>query len=478
MLSFFPFLIVCLVCVADLAPEFTDGMVLQGAPRSTVLYGTATPESTVSIYLDDLLFARADADSQGNWIARLPPQTSSPERHTLRVNSQTLTNVVFGNVYLCVTSDASSSPTCDYFSRSAKSQNSIPTSVVRTSNPEEFSKMRFSGVLVSDDIKDKTKMIQSVRNLKTPHNLMLRTLRDKPFTIIGHRGMPSGCPENTIVSQVVARKTGVMWIEDDTQPSKDHVPFVLHDSELNRTTNGHGNIRNYTAAELKKLDAGSWFDPIFTGTRLPTLEEQLQDLSNRGGNLLLEIKGNHTYEEMVAVHQLIKKTNMTEHVLVQSFGKENILYSKKIAPNIPTGYLCDAEADAVAVSRELGVLAYNPSFLTLKQVPQIVKQLHNAGLIIYVWTPDYPSNWTALENLGVDGVITNRATQLLGWVSAKTGLDYDEIPEDTAPITEDFTTIPIVCVSKKRINRGMFESNEMVHFVNSVEDAYSAFLNK
>jgi len=260
--------------------------------------------------------------------------------------------------------------------------------------------------------------VNGVREKFTTNNLRVRTLKDDPFVIIGHRGMPSACPENTIVSQEVARRAGTQWIEDDTQPSKDNVPFVLHDSTVDRTTDGKGNIRDLTYDQLKALDAGSWFHPIFTGTRLPTLAEQLEDLQTRGGNLLLEIKGSHSYSEVNDIINLIKKYNMTKRVLVQSFDRPSIQYSYQIAPEIPIGLLCNVEGDPVATCKEMHLSAYNPDFGSLLKRPEVVDQLHKIGVIIFTWTPDTAENWTTLKKLGVDGIITNKATQLQGWVSA------------------------------------------------------------
>jgi len=259
---------------------------------------------------------------------------------------------------------------------------------------------------------------EGIRSKFTTNNLLVRTLKDDPFVIIGHRGMPTSCPENTIVSQVVARRAGTNWIEDDTQPSKDNVPFVLHDSTVDRTTNGKGAIRDLTYDQLKALDAGSWFHPIFTGTRLPTLAEQLEDLQVNGGNLLLEIKGSHSYGEVKDIIDLIKKYNMTKRVLVQSFDRPSLEHSYDIAPEIPIGLLCNVEDDPVSTCKTMHLAAYNPDFKSLVKRPEVVKSLHDIGVIIFTWTPDTPDDWLTLKKLGVDGIITNKATILQGWVSA------------------------------------------------------------
>jgi len=394
------------------------------------------------------------------------------------VNEEASIQVFFGKSYLCITPSPEKSPSCDMFAQVATAKNDIPASVLYASSPERYANMHFTGVVVAEEVADPEAMLTTIRKVKSPHNLALRTLHDTPYTIIGHRGLPTGCPENTIVSQVVARGTGVNWIEDDTQPSKDGVPFVIHDSTTNRTTNHNGTVRQMTAAELKSLDAGSWFHPIFKGTRLPTLEEQLSDLSQRGGNLLLEIKGAHTYQEVANIHKIIAKTNMTKRVLVQSFNAQNIIYSRQIAPDIPTGYLCNAKANATDIAKEYGALAYNPDYTSLLEVPEIVKKLHKNGYIIFVWTPDDPKIWKTLKDLHVDGLITNKATHLLGWTGAQTGIDISSVPQDTAPVTEGFSSVPVVSISKnaKSFNPSYF-GDEAATMASSAEEAFFA-LNK
>src|ERR1051326_8358669 len=93
----------------------------------------------------------------------------------------------------------------------------------------------------------------------------------RPFLRIGHRGFPAVAPENTIASFKKAVEVGVDMIEFDVVLSKDHVPIVLHDRTLNRTTNGKGSPKHKTLSQLKELDAGSWFSNEFKHEALPTL---------------------------------------------------------------------------------------------------------------------------------------------------------------------------------------------------------------
>ncbi|WP_380283196.1 glycerophosphodiester phosphodiesterase [Kitasatospora purpeofusca] len=241
-----------------------------------------------------------------------------------------------------------------------------------------------------------------------------------PLTVFAHRGASSAAPENTLLSDEVARRAGADWIENDVQPSRDGVPYVLHDDTVNRTTNGAGRIRDLTSAQLDGLDAGSWFAPATAGARVPSLAAQLDDLRTRGGSLLLEIKGPHTRDEVARIVKDVRDHGMTGRVLVQSFEVDALRHTRELAPDLPLALLrADLDADPVAVARDLGLSAYNPADAALAARPGVIEALHAAGVAVNVWTVDTAARWKALDAAGVDGVITNRPAELAGWLSAR-----------------------------------------------------------
>ncbi|MER5349304.1 glycerophosphodiester phosphodiesterase family protein [Kitasatospora sp. NPDC002551] len=240
-----------------------------------------------------------------------------------------------------------------------------------------------------------------------------------PLTVFAHRGASSAAPENTLDADEVARRGGAEWIENDVQPSKDGVPYVLHDDTVDRTTNGKGRIRDLTAAQLDALDAGSWFGPTYAGARVPSLAAQLEDLRTRGGSLLLEIKGAHSRDEVARIVKEIRDHGMTGRVFVQSFEVDALRHTRELAPELPLGLLRGSlDADPVAISKELGLSAYNPADGALAARLGVVKDLHAAGVAVNVWTVDSATRWKALEAAGVDGIITNRPAELSGWNAA------------------------------------------------------------
>ncbi|MFC8585501.1 glycerophosphodiester phosphodiesterase [Streptomyces sp. NPDC057217] len=241
-----------------------------------------------------------------------------------------------------------------------------------------------------------------------------------PPTVFAHRGASSAAPENTLVSDEVARRGGAKWIENDVQPSKDGVPYILHDATVDRTTDGTGAVRSLTSDQLDALDAGSWFAPAYAGARVPTLAAQLADLRERGGNLLLEIKGRHSRAEVARIVREVRDQDMAARVFVQSFDVTALRYVRELAPELPLGLLRDTvDADPVALSGELGLSAYNVSHVALERRPEVVGALHAAGVAVNVWTVDTPARWKAMDDLGVDGIITNRPAELGGWAAGR-----------------------------------------------------------
>ncbi len=240
-----------------------------------------------------------------------------------------------------------------------------------------------------------------------------------PLRVWAHRGGSSAAPENTAVADEVARRAGAEWIEIDVQPTKDGVPVILHDATVDRTTDGTGAVRSLTAAQVAGLDAGSWFAPAYAGQRVPTLASQLDGFKTRGGNLLLEVKGEHTRETVDRIVAEIRRRGMSRRVFVQSFEPQHLRWVRELAPELPRGLLRSTlDPDPVTIAKDLELSAYNPSDAAFETRPGIVADLHAVGVAVNVWTIDDANRWNALEKAGVDGIITNRPAELAGWNAA------------------------------------------------------------
>lgn len=241
--------------------------------------------------------------------------------------------------------------------------------------------------------------------------------------VIGHRGASATAPENTLPAFDAAWSSGCGWIEADVQPTADDVPMMLHDAELDRTTDGRGPIRHLSAEQVRALDAGSWFGPGGTspcaGAVVPFLSEVVAGLSAQR-SLLLEIKGRHTRAQVAAALGVLQASGWNERVLVESFEVQALRYVRELEPQRPVGLLVHVlHEDPVAVCAELGAAAYNPDHRLLRDRPEVVEELHAAGVAVVAYTADDPDDWAFLTGLGVDGIVTNDPAELLAWLQAQ-----------------------------------------------------------
>lgn len=234
--------------------------------------------------------------------------------------------------------------------------------------------------------------------------------------VIAHRGASAVTPENTMAAVQLGRRVGADYVEIDAQTTADGVPVVMHDGTVDRTTDGSGAISSLTRAQIRALDAGSWFGPDFAGERVPTLGETLDVLRGTGTTMLLEVKGPETRAEVAGILAEVTQRGMAGQVLLQSFDVQVLRDAAELAPEVPLGLLRGAlDADPVAVARDLGVVAYNPSAAPLLARPEVIADLHAAGVAVMPYTVDNAGQWAQLEAVGVDGIITNRPGALVGW---------------------------------------------------------------
>jgi len=242
--------------------------------------------------------------------------------------------------------------------------------------------------------------------------------------VIGHRGYNQFAPENTLPSFKLAKAAGADLVELDYHHSQDGVPVVIHDSELDRTTDavakwGGKKIRvdSKTLAELRSLDAGQWFDARFTGTRLLTLEEALEFIQN-GGMTLIERKGG----DAATCVKLLKERNLINKVVVQSFDWDYLREFHQLEPSQILGALGPPSSRAgkklTDAEKTLNEAWINEVEATGAQLVvwnhlvtrESVAYAHRRGFKVWIYTIDEPAQAAALLDLGVDGIISNNVS--------------------------------------------------------------------
>jgi glycerophosphoryl diester phosphodiesterase len=230
--------------------------------------------------------------------------------------------------------------------------------------------------------------------------ILVRDLACGATLSIGHRGNSLFAPENTVASFTAARGRADL-MELDAQVTSDGQLVVMHDTTVNRTTDGTGAIATNTLAKLKLLDAGSWFAPQFAGERIPTLEEALGAIIPYG-TPLIERKTGSAASYVAELQRLGAVTN----VVLQSSDWPFLTAVHALEPNVR---LCTLGSGALSAATLTNIIntgaravAWEQSAITSNEVALV----HGAGLLLYIWTVDGPVIQRFID-LGVDGIISN-----------------------------------------------------------------------
>lgn len=234
--------------------------------------------------------------------------------------------------------------------------------------------------------------------------------------VIGHRGAAEAAPENTLTGFREARRQGADWVEFDAKLSADNRCFLLHDDDLDRTSNGHGPARLANWETLSRLDAGSWFGPAFAGEKLPTLAAALNLFHELGLAFNLEIKPCPGRAEETARLVLDDVMDLwPAHLpppLISSFEIACLEVARDQAPDLPRGLLLETHpADWLDLARRLRVESVN--IWDRDANPDWCREIKAAGFGLLVYTVNDAKRAQALFDWGVDGVFTDAPGRIL-----------------------------------------------------------------
>lgn len=228
--------------------------------------------------------------------------------------------------------------------------------------------------------------------------------------IIGHRGAKGHAPENTLASFRKAKELGATWIEFDVKETEDGVLVIMHDDDLDRTTNGKGPMAKTMWSVVKELDAGSWFHPSFSNEKIPTLEETfllLEEL-NIGANI--EIKPCPGREEQTAIavaNEIVNKwPKELPTPLVSSFNMKSLVAAKRFQPNLIIGVLFErlphdwkkiieeVQAETIHIDHEI-------------VHGDMIKEMNQKGYPVLTYTVNDRKRAYNLFNMGVSAIFTD-----------------------------------------------------------------------
>jgi glycerophosphoryl diester phosphodiesterase len=235
----------------------------------------------------------------------------------------------------------------------------------------------------------------------------------KTVLCVAHRGGAAYAPENTLAAFKNAIDLGADYFELDVHLSSDGHVIVFHDDTLNRTSDGKGLLKDHTLAQLKKLDAGSWFSPRFKGERIPTLEEALNLARGKIG-VVIEIKNGPFFHEGIEkkVVGMIQERKMEKDVIIISFDHACLQKIHRLDPSIQTGVLFYANIlDSHKVAKDVGAAYIGPGVeLTTEKM---IMDCQRNGIKVNPWTANDEAQINRLISWGTDAITTDRPDLVL-----------------------------------------------------------------
>ncbi len=230
--------------------------------------------------------------------------------------------------------------------------------------------------------------------------------------IAAHRGSSGSAPENTLAAFRLAVKAGVDMIELDVRLTADRHLVVFHDRRLGRTTEGSGPVWTKTLAELRALDAGSWFGQRFRGERIPTLHEVFHAVPRRVA-INVEVKTDGDPRRKADLEEILVAALRTEvgerSILVSSFNHALLRRLHGHAPQLRLGALYMPVRDVArrpsTMARRLGVSAFICSRSQLRK--RFVRNAHGHDLAVIVYGVNTARQLARARRYGVDAVMTD-----------------------------------------------------------------------
>jgi len=228
--------------------------------------------------------------------------------------------------------------------------------------------------------------------------------------IIGHRGVNRYAPENTLSGIHAAADMGVEWVEVDVKLTRDCVPILFHDDELDRTSSGTGKVADTDWEEIKELDAGSWFAESFYDTRIPSLEEAIDVLITRGLGVNLEIKPCPGREKETAEAALDIATTFwpTDHPqpLISSFQHVSLETALDMVPDWHRGFIFHEKPENwkdIAEYLQAASIHFDAEYAMREDVLEYL----DSGRVLAAFTVNDPEQARELIDWGVDALFTD-----------------------------------------------------------------------
>jgi glycerophosphoryl diester phosphodiesterase len=230
--------------------------------------------------------------------------------------------------------------------------------------------------------------------------------------LIAHRGASGHAPENTMAAFKKAVTLGAAFIETDLQLTRDARLVAIHDETVNRTTNGKGAVHDMSLADLRRLDAGSWFGSEFTGERVPTLDEILDFAKKYDVVFYLEMKPGGSWGGEHALIGGLRDSGQIARTVVISFDAAILATVRKIEPTLMTALLYDGQIEK-PLDRALEIGARQLAIRGDLVTPWLLTAARKKDLQVVCWTVNHSAHMRLLMSAGVDGIMSDYPERLV-----------------------------------------------------------------
>jgi glycerophosphoryl diester phosphodiesterase len=241
--------------------------------------------------------------------------------------------------------------------------------------------------------------------------------------LTGHRGSKVSAPENTLGALQQAISEGADYAEIDVQTTADGVVVLLHDADLMRVASVDRRLRDMEYHELKGIDVGSWFAPVFSSERIPTLQDAI-DLAR--GRIKLNIELKYTWPDpslTQKVGNIVRQNDFASDCVLSSLNFQAVREVKQSFPELIAGFIVFQVAGNLS-GMEADFLSINAARAT----PRLVRQLHARSRAVHVWTVNDFNNFISMMEMGGDNIITDHPGNLRRYMAEWNALsDYEKI---------------------------------------------------
>jgi len=230
--------------------------------------------------------------------------------------------------------------------------------------------------------------------------------------IQAHRGASGLAPENTMAAFRKGMESGVDCLELDVRLTKDKVPVVCHDAHINRVSNGGKQfVSDLTYEELSTYDFGAWYSDAFKGERIPLLEDVLKEAEKSHIDLNIELKHGPIIGDGLEnkVLDLVHQYNMENRSMYSAFDHHTLQRLYRLDNSARIGLIFHVNIvnlfDYIKTCG-MDVFSIHPNFFYITD--DMIKQAHDLGIKVNVYTLDDPKWVEKYDKMGVDGLITNK----------------------------------------------------------------------